>query len=335
MSSLRAPNMGDTPTGDIERDEYVQMEPNPRHLSITHDSGGASISDLSHIYQTIDEAQTTAQSAKATSTAKESNLNEDADYIACVNSMYLHYNNEGTLATTLNKLNMNKQLKPTVDWLTNCINTIKSTFNEYPIRTKNEVNLASTDLENLKALGKNIENIPPKLHDLMPDQNRQKIEDILNEDLLSVASFCYKRINKIKSNLKIYDVALKRLENRKKTRLVELMLKGIEPVPLDLYDDPNPEKEKGYKDNCPTRNYSNDCYLEPIRLNIPHVGTTSNISNIDDVVHNTGVTQLTTQSGLLMLANMGSISGSNVYGGQLTPITESSQETLINEENST
>ena len=142
------------------------------------------------------------------------------------NGLYFSLNNDGTLCPTLMNLNMDEQLSPITEWVGNCLDNIKGTYQDFPIRTATQAQLAHTDLENLKVLSRSIDDIPSSLKDLVPEKNQNKIEDILNEDLLTLTSFCYKRMKKMRSNLINYEGALRKLTYKEKNLFLLNCLKN-------------------------------------------------------------------------------------------------------------
>ena len=245
------------------------MRSNPPHLSVIYaDNGVDIISDFPPLILDppdnppsitrpplslpAEELQDLSQLSQPVQTGTVKGGTEMKGHFDYENGLYFSLNNEGTLCPTLMNLNMDEQLSPITEWVGNCLDNIKGTYQDFPIRTATQAQLAHTDLENLKVLSRSIDDIPSSLKDLVPEKNQNKIEDILNEDLLTLTSFCYKRMKKMRSNLINYEGALRKLTMRKITRKTGLILQGKEPVPLELLEEQALNQTSNYEDHYST-----------------------------------------------------------------------------------
>ena len=68
------------------------------------------------------------------------------------------------------------QLSPITEWVGNYLDNIKGTYQDFPIRTAKQAQLAHTDLENLKVLSRSIDDIPSSLKDLVPEKIKIKLK---------------------------------------------------------------------------------------------------------------------------------------------------------------
>ena len=113
------------------------------------------------------------------------------------------------------------------------LNEINQTAKSLPIRTKQQEENNHQDLDFLRNLTKKLDEIPVELRIHIPEIKplKDQIIDNLQEDLLSVQSLCYNRINLMRKHSKMYKKTIDHLKNLKKTRSTEMLILGEKPLP--------------------------------------------------------------------------------------------------------
>ena len=120
-----------------------------------------------------------------------------------------------------------------IDFFAARLNEINQTAKSLPIRTKQQEDNNYQDLNFLKTLTKSLDEIPVELIIHIPEIKplKDQIIDNLQEDLFSLQSLCYNRINLLRKHSKMYRKTIDNLKNLKKTRSNEMMILGEKPLP--------------------------------------------------------------------------------------------------------
>ena len=113
------------------------------------------------------------------------------------------------------------------------LNDINQTTISIPIRTKQEEDSNYQVLDFLKTLTKRLDEIPVELRIHIPEIKplKDQILDNLQEDLFSLQSLCFNRINLMRKHSKMYKKTIDQLKNAKKTRSTEMLILGEKPLP--------------------------------------------------------------------------------------------------------
>ena len=207
---------------------YMDMSDNPHHLLVSYkdplcpmlDLKDLSLSQGSNV-DTISQ-RTNKNSCKATHTA----------LLKCKHRL-VFLAKAGEHCTIVQKLADENTLCLLGIWITDFLYNIEKSL-VLSVRTKIELTDASQVLTKLKEIARTLDSIPITLQNIIPDKNRQEINDLILEDLYSINQYCYECMKDIRKLMHTYEQALQNLSGNRLTRQTELMLQGIEPISLEL-----------------------------------------------------------------------------------------------------
>ena len=137
-----------------------------------------------------------------------------------------------TLAETFSQ-DANDCVMSIINFFAARLNEINQTAKSLPIRTKQQEDNNNQDLDFLKNLTKKLDEIPVELRIHIPEIKplKDQIIDSLQEDLFTLQSLCYNRINLMRKHSKMYRKTIDHLKNLKKTRSNEMLILGERPLP--------------------------------------------------------------------------------------------------------
>ena len=209
------------------------MSPNPPHLVVRFDaSGGGDILDLPKKPHPPVGSEVPVVPGDSVDVARGLNFDGCMDTLLFVKRDSTQY------------CKMVLQLEELAPSAVTCISnffvkTLKKvgdSYKDFPIRTKYQETLAYEDLNFLKSLARSLDDVPNSLMQEIPADigTKDKFLDLLEEDLLSTQGIIYKKIDTLRNHIKIYEAGLQRLGERRKTRSIEKILDGNDPIPLDM-----------------------------------------------------------------------------------------------------
>ena len=243
--------------------DYIHMQSKPQLLKISYQNIQPTMCNIhDQIYEQIQDEIPSPRGILIPAP-------NDHDYLSCKASLYFSYHT-GQLKGWLNEYNKDFELQPIVQWFEGCITAVRNTYNICPITTLDHSKGAHSSIENMKTLIKVLESVPESISALLPNKIKEKVEDLILEDGLTIQRYAFTKINILRQWLKDYELALKRLENRKKTRKIDKIIAGLEPIPLEFFEPP-------YSKQTPSP------HLPPLMMQSPHINTSSHYVIVPDL----------------------------------------------------
>ena len=225
-------------------DDYQKMAPNPRHLLVLHDQGGSPIRDISHQDQRSKDLTQDGASGGLDKPSTELTRSEDHDILSCKNRLLFMKNKHKEYSARVLELYTISPdcVRALNTWLNETLLAMENTCKDAPICTKVQMINAHDELTFLKDLARSFDEIPGTLQKMLPETTevKDKFLDYINEDLMTLQGVCYNRIEITRGYMKSYEIALKKLSQRRMTRSLEQILDGTEPIPLDLLEPDSP-----------------------------------------------------------------------------------------------
>ena len=119
-------------------------------------------------------------------------------------------------------------------WMSNFMHEIIGMDRLLLVQNRSQFDEAKGNIEKLKDVLKELEDIPPSLVNLLPETNNEEIRDLVLEDLLSLSQVCIDISGRLKRMSSQYELALKRLAEKRHTRMNDAILQGMEDIPAEL-----------------------------------------------------------------------------------------------------
>ena len=119
-------------------------------------------------------------------------------------------------------------------WMSNFMHEIISMDRLLLVQNRSQFDEAKGNIGKLKDVLRELEEIPPSLVNLLPETNNEAIRDLVLEDLLSLSQVCIDISGRLKRMSSQYELALKRLAEKRHTRMNDAILQGMEDIPAEL-----------------------------------------------------------------------------------------------------
>ena len=133
------------------------------------------------------------------------------------------------------------EANPIGDWLLSSAQSIYyDAEHDYPLRNLHQATAAGETLNTLKTCIKKLECIPQNLKIYLPPEF-PIVEDIIEEDMLTVTDFALQVMNLIRHQLSLFEDILAKMNKKKNTRgnkrEITNILEGNANIPLEMFED--------------------------------------------------------------------------------------------------
>ena len=201
-----------------EDDDYVNMSDNPNHLRVIFDKTTPNVRNLNRKDSTEDQL-----------------LPLPVDRSRDVT---LYFSDQYGGSVGFHPKVVSLVDKDVIDdiskWMSNFMHEIIGMDRLLLVQNRSQFDEAKGNIGKLKDVLRELEEIPPTLVNLLPETNNEAIRDLVLEDLLSLSQVCIDISGRLKRMSSQYELALKRLAEKRHTRMNDAILQGMEGIPAEL-----------------------------------------------------------------------------------------------------